>query len=69
MKPLKPNDVRQMSEPELQVELKKQRQNLFDYRRQAALHQLKDHQSLIVTRHNIARILTVLGAKEKEEAK
>lgn len=55
-----------MSEPELKSELSKLKASLFDLRRQISLRQLKDSKSISVTRHNVARIETVLSAKQKE---
>jgi ribosomal protein L29 len=66
MKPLKANQLREMSVIELQDELGKQKSHLFDFHRQGQLRQLNDYKSISVTRHNIARILTLISVKQKE---
>ncbi|GIV03421.1 MAG: hypothetical protein KatS3mg015_2251 [Fimbriimonadales bacterium] len=69
MKGLKPKELREKTIPELRELVEKERAALYDLRRRLALRETQDTAAIKVTRHNIARILTILTEKEREEAK
>ena len=56
--------MRDMSELELNVELKKMKQELFNLRFQNAIGQLTNTSRIKDVRRTIARVLTVLQEKE-----
>ncbi len=53
------DEVRALSDGELETELKAARRNLYDLRFQLATRQLSDYNQIRTTRKRIARILTV----------
>ena len=53
------DEVRALSDPELESELVAARRNLYDLRFQLATRQLGDYNQIRNTRKRIARILTV----------
>lgn len=65
MKDLKSVDLRDKSVPELEELLEKERSALYRARRDLVFRQMTDIASLKVRRHNIARILTVIGEKKR----
>jgi len=67
MKPLRANQLREKSLEELEEMLRSERFALFELRKKMALRDLKDVKSVMMQRHNIARILTVIAEKQKEE--
>lgn len=69
MKALKARDLREKTIRELEEMAEKERAALYDLRRRLALRETQDTSSVKTTRHNIARILTVLSEKKREEAK
>lgn len=69
MKALKARDLREKTIRELEEVVEKERAALYDLRRRLALRETQDTSSVKTTRHNIARILTVLSEKKREEAK
>lgn len=66
MKPLRAKELREKSLEELEEMLKNERLALFELRKKMALRDLKDVRSVMMQRHNIARILTVITEKRKE---
>ncbi len=66
MKPLKPDQLRQMTTKELEQKLDELRTELYRLRVQKAIAQLKDTSSLTMTRRNIARIQTILREKRQQ---
>jgi large subunit ribosomal protein L29 len=69
MKALKPRDLREKTIRELEEMVEKERAALYDLRRRLALRETQDTSSVKTTRHNIARILTVITEKKREESK
>lgn len=65
MKPLKPKDLREKNVPELEDMLDAERSALYKARRDLVFRQTTDRASLAVRRHNVARILTVIGEKKR----
>ncbi len=63
MKPLKPDQLRRMTTPELEQELEKLRNELYRLRVQQAVRQIKDTAALRIMRRNIARIQTILNER------
>lgn len=66
MKPLKAEQLRQMTLRELEQKLDELRTDLYRLRVQHSLSQLKDNSSLQMTKRNIARVQTVLNEKRKQ---
>lgn len=69
MKALKTRDLREKTIRELEEMVEKERAALYDLRRRLALRETQDTSSVKTTRHNIARILTVITEKKREELK
>jgi len=67
MKPLKPEELRKLSLPELQQRLQQERERLFQFRQNRAMRKLSDTASIRITRHNIARLLTIITEKQRTE--
>lgn len=67
MKALKTRDLREKTIRELEEMVEKERAALYDLRRRLALRETQDTSSVKTTRHNIARILTVITEKKREE--
>jgi len=65
MKALKPKDLRDKSVPELEAMIAEERQALYRARRDLVFRQMTDIASLKVRRHNIARLLTLIGEKKR----
>ncbi len=61
-------NVKQASQEELLQELQKAKENLFNFRYQAATHQLENVMRIRQERKHIARILTVLRERELQQA-
>jgi large subunit ribosomal protein L29 len=61
---MKVNEVRQLSDEELQAELDRVRRHLFDLRSQAVTEKLEDPGMLRKAQRDIARILTVVRERE-----
>jgi large subunit ribosomal protein L29 len=59
------DEVRALSDDELQAELAAARRNLYDLRFQLATRQLTDYNQIRNTRKNIARILAVQAERKK----
>jgi len=65
---VKPAELRDMTITELQEQLEKDRQELFNLRFQSSTQQLENPRRIRVVRKNIARILTILSQRESAEA-
>lgn len=65
MKDFKSKDLREKSVPELREMEDQERAALYKARRDLVFRQNTDTTGLKVRRHNIARILTVIGEKQK----
>ncbi|MEJ5252399.1 MAG: 50S ribosomal protein L29 [Armatimonadota bacterium] len=65
MKPLKPEELRKLSLPELHQRLQQERERLFQLRQNKAMRKLGDTASIRITRHNIARLLTIINEKQR----
>jgi large subunit ribosomal protein L29 len=68
MKSLKPTELRDKSVPELEAMLSQERASLYKARRDLVFRQMTDTASLKVRRHNIARIMTLIGEKKGGQA-
>lgn len=64
MKSLKPKELRDKSVPELEELLTQERAALYKARRDLVFRQMTDTASIKVRRHNIARIMTLIGEKK-----
>jgi large subunit ribosomal protein L29 len=62
---VKPSALREMSTPELHEQLERDRQELFNLRFQAATQQVDNPRRMREVRKNIARILTIMGERER----
>ncbi len=65
---MKPAEVRELDVEELQRRVAETRRELFNLRFQHATGQLENTGQLKEVRKNIARLLTVLNQKERENA-
>ncbi len=65
MKEIKANELRDQTVPELEAALAKERAALYKARRDLVFRQITDTASLKARRHNIARILTLIGEKKR----
>jgi large subunit ribosomal protein L29 len=65
MKELKASELKDKSVPELEEALAKERAALYKARRDLVFRQITDTASLKARRHNIARILTIIGEKKR----
>lgn len=65
MKSLKASELRDKSVPELQDLLTEERRALYKARRDLVFRQVRDTASLKLRRHNIARIMTLIGEKQR----
>jgi large subunit ribosomal protein L29 len=61
---MKIKDVQELSAEELGSELERLRRHLFDLRSQAVTEKLEDASQLYKTRHDIARIMTVMRQRQ-----
>jgi len=66
MKDNKVTELRDKSVPELEQMVAEARADLYRARRDLVFRRLTDTTSLKVRRHNIARILTVISEKKRE---
>ncbi len=57
------DQLRNMNDQELAAELTKQREQLFNLRRNNVTRQLENTAQIPATRKNIARILTLMGER------
>ena len=65
MKDLKSADLRDKSVPELEEIVRQEKAALYKARRDLVFRQTTDTSSLKTRRHNIARILTLIGEKKR----
>jgi ribosomal protein L29 len=65
MKDNKAADLRDKTVPELEAMVAQERAALYKARRDLVFRQMTDTTSLKVRRHNIARMLTVIGEKKR----
>jgi large subunit ribosomal protein L29 len=65
MKGTKATELREKSIPELEEMVKAEQAALYKARRDLVFRQLKDTAGLKVRRHNIARLLTIIGEKKR----
>jgi large subunit ribosomal protein L29 len=68
MKDLKANDLRAKSVDELKNMELEERAALYKVRRDFVFRQTSDTSGVKTRRHNIARILTIIGEKERGQA-
>lgn len=68
MKDTKVADLRDKSVPELEEMIREERAALFQARRDLVFRKTTDTASLKVRRHNIARLLTIIGEKQRGNA-
>ncbi len=68
MKSLKAKELRDKSVADLQAMVNDEQAALYKARRDIVFRQLTDTASVKVRRHNIARILTVIGEKQRGNA-
>lgn len=59
--------LRAMTTPELQEQLEKDRQEMFNLRFQSATQQIENTRRLRLVRKNVARILTILSERGLRE--
>jgi len=64
---MKAQNYREMSKDELHNKVEELRKHLFELKSQAVTETLEDSKSIINTRREIARILTVAREKELKE--
>lgn len=67
MKAIKPETLREKTVPELEQMLEAERAALYKARRDLVFRQSTDVAGLKQRRHNIARILTLIGEKKRGE--
>lgn len=65
MKETKAKDLRDKTVPELEELLEGERAALYKARRDLVFRQITDVKSLKARRHNIARLLTLIGEKKR----
>ncbi len=68
MKSLKAKELRDKSIADLQAMVTEEQAALYKARRDIVFRQLTDTASVKVRRHNVARILTVIGEKQRGNA-
>ena len=64
---MKPAALREMTTAELQEQIEKDRQELFNLRFQSATQQIENTRRIREVRKNIARILTILSERGLQE--
>ncbi len=64
---MKTSEIRNMSADEIQAELDDAREELMKFRFQTATGELTDFNRLRVTRRNIARMMTILVERNRDE--
>ncbi|MCD6365403.1 MAG: 50S ribosomal protein L29 [Planctomycetes bacterium] len=63
---MKINEIRQMSDEELESELERLRRHRFDLQAQAVTEKLEDTTMLRKAKRDIARILTVVASRKAQ---
>jgi len=64
---MKINEIRNLSDEEIQVELSRLRRHLFDLRSQAVTEKLEDPTMITLVRRDIARLKTVIRQNELQK--
>lgn len=65
---MKASEIREMNPDELVDELENLQRKLFEIRTQSVTEKLEDPTLLTKTRHDIARIKTVIRERERQQA-
>ena len=65
---MKTIDIRKMSAEELEAKLKELKSELFNLRFQHAINQLENPHKIADVKKDIARVMTVIGEKNAENA-
>ena len=68
MKALKAKELRDKSVPELEELIAQEREALYRARRDLVFRRLTDSAQLMVRRHNIARLMTLIQEKQRGKA-
>ncbi|MEP0766066.1 MAG: 50S ribosomal protein L29 [Fimbriimonadia bacterium] len=66
MKGLRSSELREKSTEDLVEELEKEREAVYNVRRQIIFGQVKDFKAISVHRKNVARIMTLLSQRQRE---
>ena len=66
---MKNTEIRAFSDQELQAEIKRLRQQLFEMRSQAVTERLEDPTLIIRAKRDIARVLTIVRERELEASR
>ena len=64
---MKIDEIRNLSDEEIQLELSRLRRHLFDLRSQAVTEKLEDPTMITLVRRDIARLKTVIRQKELQK--
>jgi large subunit ribosomal protein L29 len=62
---MKPDEIRDLTDAEIQSRLNDAREELMNLRFQMAIGGLTDHTRLRITRRNIARFLTMINERQQ----
>ena len=62
---MKSSEIRELSDEELQVEIKRAHQALFDIRSQSATEKLEDPSMITKAKRDIARMLTIATERRR----
>ena len=62
---MKTDEIRELSDEELQLELDRLRRHLFDLRAQAVTEKLEDSSMLCKAKRDIARIKTIVSERDR----
>lgn len=62
-------DIRNLTDEELRNELDRLRRHLFDLRAQSVTEKLADPSMITKARRDVARILTVMNERQRQQAK
>ena len=65
---MKPAEIRELDDKQLQEKLKELKAELFNLRFQHAINQLDNPHKMTEVKRDIARVMTVLQEMKKEEA-
>lgn len=65
MKSIKATEIREKSVPELEELIKQERAALYKARRDLVFRQVRDTSTIMVRRHNIARMMTLIQEKKR----
>ncbi|MEJ2667036.1 MAG: 50S ribosomal protein L29 [Deinococcales bacterium] len=66
---MKPNEIRNLTLDEIDLEVEKLRQELLDLRIQAAVGHASNPRRIRTARREIARLMTVAGEKSEEQTR